>query len=93
MDGWSDPSIKHLLRLCKVNNKAVNEYICRVHGISSCFMHALLVSSISKVSVKNCTISLHSNITLYFFQSQDSEISLFTLRLKFLVLFLGTEFA
>ena len=27
MDGLCDPTIKHLLRLCQVNDKAVNEYI------------------------------------------------------------------
>ena len=27
VDGWCDPTIKHLLRLCQVNDKAVNEYI------------------------------------------------------------------
>ena len=27
VDGWCDLTIKHLLRLCQVNDKAVNEYI------------------------------------------------------------------
>ena len=38
VDGWCDPTIKHLLRLCQVNDKAVNEYIEYMESV-----HALWV--------------------------------------------------
>ena len=60
VDGWCDPTIKHLLRLWQVNEKAVNEYIKYMESVM------LYVCCVGKCQSKK----LDNSQTWYFFVSK-----------------------